>query len=133
MVSRASVIQQNTQRPAQFEITGTNTADLGRAWISARALKPADLLFPTRLSASPHVSHSSMLASFTGRLHRPVSMMPLADTHTMRCTDASLIYRSTNNLHAVQLLLGHTKLESTVPHLEIEVDDALKMAAQTEV
>jgi integrase len=54
-------------------------------------------------------------------------------THTMRRTKASLIYRRTKNLRAVQLLLGHTKLESTVRCLGIEVDDALEMAEQTEV
>ena len=55
------------------------------------------------------------------------------DTHTMRRTKASLIYRRTKNLRAVQLLRGHTKLESTVRYLGIEVDDALEMAEQTEV
>lgn len=54
-------------------------------------------------------------------------------THTMRLTKASLIYRRTKNLRTVQLLLGHTKLESTVRYLGIEVDDALEMAEQTEV
>jgi integrase len=54
-------------------------------------------------------------------------------THTMRHTKASLIYRRTKNLRAVQLLSGHTKLESTVRYLGIEVDDALEMADQTEV
>lgn len=54
-------------------------------------------------------------------------------THTMRRTKASLIYRRTRNLRAVQLLLGHTKLESTVRYLGIEVDDALEIAEQTDV
>jgi site-specific recombinase XerD len=54
-------------------------------------------------------------------------------THTMRRTKALLIYRRTKNLRAVQLLLGHTKVESTVRYLGIEVDDALEMAEQTEV
>ena len=54
-------------------------------------------------------------------------------THSIRCTKATLIYRRTKNLRAVQLLLGHTKLESTVRYLGIEVDDALEMAEQTEV
>jgi site-specific recombinase XerD len=49
-------------------------------------------------------------------------------THTMRRTKATLIYRRTRNLRAVQLLLGHTKLESTVRYLGIEVDDALEIA-----
>lgn len=53
-------------------------------------------------------------------------------THSMRRTKAALIYRRTKNLRAVQLLLGHTKLESTVRYLGIEVDDALEMAEQTE-
>jgi integrase len=53
-------------------------------------------------------------------------------THTLRRTKASLIYRRTKNLQAVQLLLGHIKLESTVRYLGIEVDDALEMAEQTE-
>jgi len=57
----------------------------------------------------------------------------LYGTHTMRRTKASLIYRRTKNIRAVQLLLGHTKLESTVRYLGIEVDDALEMAEQTEV
>jgi integrase len=54
-------------------------------------------------------------------------------THSIRRTKASLIYGRTKNLRAVQLLLGHTKLESTVRYLGIEVDDALEMAEQTEV
>ena len=53
--------------------------------------------------------------------------------HSLRRTKASLIYRKTKNLRAVQLLLGHTKLESTVRYLEIEVDDALELPEQTEV
>jgi integrase len=54
-------------------------------------------------------------------------------THRLRRTKATLIYRRTKNLRAVQLLLGHSKLESTVRYLGIEVDDALEMAEQTEV
>jgi integrase len=54
-------------------------------------------------------------------------------THSLRRTKASLIYKRTKNLRAVQLLLGHTKLESTVRYLGIEVDDALELAEQTEI
>ena len=54
-------------------------------------------------------------------------------THTMRRTKATLIYKRTKNLRAVQLLLGHTKLESTVRYLGIEVDDALEISEQTEI
>jgi site-specific recombinase XerD len=54
-------------------------------------------------------------------------------THTIRRTKASLIYRRTKNIRAVQLLLGHTKLESTVRYLGIEVEDALELSEQTEI
>jgi integrase len=70
------------------------------------------------------------------KTHRPVRFEitePAYGTHSIRRTKASLIYRRTKNLRAVQLLLGHTKLESTVRYLGIEVDDALEMAEQTEV
>ena len=65
---------------------------------------------------------------------REIGLNPAAyGTHTLRRTEATLIYRRTKNLRAVQLLLGHSNLESTVRHLGIEVDDALEMAEQTEV
>ena len=63
-------------------------------------------------------------------------VIPLAvayGTHSMRRTKAAQIYRKTGNLRAVQLLLGHAKLESTVRYLGIEVDDALNMAEQIEL
>ena len=65
---------------------------------------------------------------------REIGLNPAAyGTHTLRRTKASLIYRRTKNLRAVQLLLGHSKLKSTVRYLGIQVDDALEMAEQTEV
>ena len=57
----------------------------------------------------------------------------LFGTHSLRCTKATLIYRRTGNLRAVQLLLGHTKIESTVRYLDIKVDDALAIAEQIDV
>jgi integrase len=54
-------------------------------------------------------------------------------THSMRRTKAAQIYRKTGNIRAVQLLLGHTKLESTVRYLGIEVDDALSLSEQVEI
>ena len=54
-------------------------------------------------------------------------------THSMRCTKASLIYKRTGNIRAVQPLLGHTKLESTVRYLGIEVDDALAISEQAKL
>jgi site-specific recombinase XerD len=82
---------------------------------------------------SPHLS----TRQYARIVHRWVAEIGLDGaaygTHTMRRTKASLIYRRTKNLRAVQLLLGHSKLESTVRYLGIEVDDALEMAEQTEV
>lgn len=125
-------MQQKTQRPVQFEITEQTRESL-EAWIEARGLKELDFLFPSRLHTSPHLS----TRQYARMVHRWVASIGLDDTaygtNTMRRTKVSLIYRRTKNLRAVQLLLGHTKLESTVRYLGIEVDDALEMAEQTEV
>jgi site-specific recombinase XerD len=73
-------------------------------------------------------------ARIVRRWVREIGLDPAAyGTHTLRRTKATLIYRRTKNLRAVQLLLGNSKLESTVRYLGIEVDDALEMAEQTEV
>ena len=104
-----------------------------RAWIDQAKLGSEDALFPSRLHDSAHLS----TRQYARIVHKWVCSIGLDDsaygTHTMRRTKASLIYRRTKNLRAVQLLLGHTKLESTVRYLGIEVDDALEMAEQTEV
>lgn len=130
--SRAIVMQQKTKRPVQFEIT-ESTRKAVRDWIDQAKLTAEDALFPSRLHDSAHLStrqHARIV-------HKWVSSIGLDDsaygTHTMRRTRASLIYRRTKNLRAVQLLLGHTKLESTLRYLGIEVDDALEMAEQTEM
>ena len=129
---RATVMQQKTQRPVQFEIT-EQTRESVESWIRVGGLSPSDFLFPGRIHASPHLS----TRQYARIVHRWIKAIGLDDTaygtHTMRRTKASLIYRRTKNLRAVQLLLGHTKLESTVRYLGIEVDDALEMAEQTEV
>jgi len=129
---RAIVMQQKTKRPVQFEITEP-TRESVRAWIETAHLNPGAFLFPSRIRVSPHLS----TREYARIVHRWVAEIGLDPavygTHSMRRTKASLIYRRTKNLRAVQLLLGHAKLESTVRYLGIEVDDALKMAEQTEV
>jgi integrase len=132
VAARATVMQQKTQRPVQFEIT-EQTRDAVAKWIDHTRLKPEDFLFPSRLRESPHLS-TRQYARIVDRWVREIGLDPAAHgTHSLRRTKASLIYRRTKNLRAVQLLLGHTKLESTVRYLGIEVDDALEMAEQTEV
>jgi integrase len=126
------VLPQKTGRTVQFEVTQQTRESL-TAWIAVAALHAADFLFPTRLHESPHLS----TRQYARIVHRWVDAIGLDGgsygTHTMRRTKASLIYRRTRNLRAVQLLLGHTKLESTVRYLGIEVDDALEISEQTEV
>jgi len=129
---RAIVMQQKTKRPVQFEITDLTRQSIYE-WIDAAHLRHDAFLFPSRVHASPHLS----TREYARIVHRWVAEIGLDGaaygTHSMRRTKASLIYRRTKNLRAVQLLLGHTKLESTVRYLGIEVDDALEMAEQTEV
>jgi integrase len=129
---RAIVTQKKTQRPVQFEIT-EQTRDAVATWITMAHLEPDQFLFPSRVSESPHLStrqYSRIVGVWVGS----IGLDPAAyGTHTLRRTKATLIYRRTRNLRAVQLLLGHTKLESTVRYLGIEVDDALEIAEQTEV
>ena len=130
--ARAIVMQQKTQRPVQFEIT-EQTRDAVYAWIRRASLRSEDFLFPSRVHESPHLS-TRQYARIVDSWMREIGLDPAAyGTHTLRRTKASLIYRRTKNLGAVQLLLGHTKLESTVRYLGVEVDDALEMAEQTEV
>jgi integrase len=129
---RAMILQQKTQQPVQFEIT-EQTRDALKNWIIHNKLRPEDYLFPSRINSSNQIS----TRQYARIVHKWVEMIGLDTsqygTHSLRRTKATLIYRRTRNLRAVQLLLGHTKLESTVRYLGIEVNDALEMAEQTEV
>lgn len=130
--SRAKIIQQKTDRPVQFEISDHTRVSL-EEWISEAGLGQGDFLFPSRLSASPHLS-TRQYARIVASWIELIGLDPLIyGTHSMRRTKASLIYRRTKNLRAVQLLLGHASMESTIRYLGIEVDDALELAEQTEV
>ena len=125
-------MQQKTHQPVQFEIT-EQTREAITKWIDCENLNNGDYLFKSRIHNSPHLS-TRQYARIVNSWISQIGLHP-ADygTHTLRRTKASLIYRRTKNLRAVQLLLGHNKLESTVRYLGIEVDDALEMAEQTEV
>ena len=130
--TRAIVLQQKTSQPVQFEITQPTRDAIGE-WMKEAALTPDDFLFPSRLHDSPHLG-TRQYARILDSWVTEIGLDPTAyGTHTMRRTKASLIYRRTKNLRAVQLLLGHTKLESTVRYLGIEVEDALEMSEQTEI
>ena len=132
VAARAIVMQSKTQRPVQFEIN-EQTRDAVANWIASAHLRPEQFLFPSRVSTSPHLS-TRQYSRIVGAWVSAIGLDPAAyGTHSLRRTKATLIYRRTKNLRAVQLLLGHTKLESTVRYLGIEVDDALEIAEQTEV
>ena len=130
--TRAMIMQQKTHRPVQFEITEQTRESLG-AWINQAQLKSDQYLFPSRIHSSPHLS-TRQYARIVDDWVKSIGLDPAVyGTHTMRRTKATLVYRRTKNLRAVQLLLGHTKLESTVRYLGIEVDDALEISEQTEI
>jgi len=129
---RTTVIQKKTDRPVQFEITEQTRASI-RDWLPSVAARRAQYLFPSRLHAQPHLS----TRQYARIVHAWVASVGLDSaaygTHSMRRTKAAQIYKKTGNLRAVQLLLGHTKLESTVRYLGIEVEDALSISEQVEL
>ncbi len=130
--SRAIIRQRKTKRPVRFEITARTRKSI-EDWIEAANLAENAFLFPSRLSNSPHLS----LRQYARVVESWVSSIGLDSTaygtHSMRRTKATLIYRRTKNLRAVQLLLGHSSLDSTVRYLGIEIDDALEMSEQIDV
>jgi len=132
VLPRAMVMQQKTHRSVQFEITDQSREALA-ARIGQAQLKSDQFLFPSRCHESPHLT-SRQYARIVHRWIESVGLNPVTyGTQSLRRTKATLIYRRTKNLRAVQLLLGHSKLESTVRYLGIEVDDALEISEQTEV
>ena len=106
---RATVMQQKTSRPVQFEITQP-TRDAVSEWIKEAKLWQDDYLFPSRIHESPHIG-TRQYAHIVDSWVTEIGLNPSEyGTHSMRRTKASLIYRRTRNLRAVQLLLGHTKV-----------------------
>jgi site-specific recombinase XerD len=102
------------------------------AWLEVAGLGTSDYLFPSRQHESPHISTRQYARMLQGWI-TDIGYDPAAyGTHSLRRTKATLVYRRTKNLRAVQLLLGHTKLESTVRYLGIEVEDALEISERTE-
>jgi integrase len=108
VATRAIVMQQKTQRPVQFEITPA-TREAVQKWIKFAGLKSEDFIFPSRIHDSPHLGTRQYARILDGWVEE-LGLDP-ADygTHSMRRTKATLIYRRTKNLRAVQLLLGHSK------------------------
>ena len=129
---RATVIQKKTGQPVQFEIT-EQTRSAIEDWLSSLGGRRGQCLFPSRFRKQPHLS----TRQYARIVHRWVERAGLDSsaygTHSMRRTKPAQIYKKAGNLRAVQLLLGHTKLESTVRYLGIVVDDALSISEQVEL
>src|SRR5450631_4113700 len=131
-INSNKVFGTHTGRPVQFEISEQSRNSV-EAWLPTPRATGSRYLFPTRIHASPHIStrqYARLVQSWIKSIGLESSSY---GTHSLRRTKAAQIYRKTGNLREVQLLLGHTKLESTVRYLGIEVDDALNMAEQIEL
>jgi integrase len=128
---RATVRQRKTGRPVRFELT-EQTRQAVDDYIRLVGKKPGEFLFSGRRPGSSMTTrqYARHLADWL----TSIDLDPhLYGTHSLRRTKATLIYRRTGNLRAVQLLLGHSKIESTVRYLGIEVDDAIAIAEQVDV
>jgi integrase len=129
---RTTIIQQKTGRPVPFELTETTRETLA-AWLKLRGLRASDWLFPSRSRPGEHLT-TRQYGRLVDEWVTLIGLDPAGyGTHSLRRTKVALIYRRTGNLRACQLLLGHTKLESTVRYLGIEADDALVMSEQTDI
>jgi len=130
--NRATVIQQKTNRPVQFELTADVRATL-LAWLERRGGSAGDYLFPSKVDHAGHMS----TRQFARHVDEWVTAIGLRKseygTHSLRRTKAAMIYRATGNVRAIPILLGHTKIENTVRYLGVDVEYALLLAERTEI
>jgi integrase len=126
------VRQRKTGQPVRFEMS-EQTREAIDNYIRAANKKPGEFLFVGRRSQGQPIT-TRQYARLVSQWISSIGLDPsFFGTHSLRRTKATLIYRRTGNLRAVQLLLGHRKIESTVRYLGIEVDDALAIAEQVDV
>ena len=124
---RAAMIQSKTGKPVRFEITESTRQSLER-WIADPEMVGVEFLWPSRLHDSPHLSTRQYARILRGWV-TSIGLEPSAyGTHSMRRTKVTQLYKKTGNLRAVQLLLGHTKMDSTVRYLGVEIEDALSLS-----
>ncbi|KMS51887.1 integrase [Novosphingobium barchaimii LL02] len=130
--TRVTVVQQKTGRPVQFELMTDARASLLK-WLELRGGSLEDFAFPSRTDHAAHIS-IRQYACLVDEWVTGIGLPGEDDgTHSLRRTKASIIYKATGNLRAVQILLGHTKIESTVRYLGVDVQDALTLAEGTEI
>jgi len=131
-VDRATVRQKKTGRPVKFELSQA-TRQAVDEYLRISGKGSGDYVFAGRRGPDRNLT-TRQYARLLSTWIAGIGLDPyLFGTHSLRRTKATLIYRRTGNLRAVQLLLGHTKIESTVRYLGIEVDDAIAIAEQVEV
>ena len=129
---RASIIQSKTQKPVRFEITEGTRKSLLR-WVDEPLMIGSEYLWPGRFHDRLHIS-TRQYARLVREWVKSIGLEPSAyGTHSMRRTKVSQIYKKTGNLRAVQLLLGHTKMDSTVRYLGVELEDALVISEGVEI
>jgi integrase len=130
--SRAMVVQQKMGRPVQFELLEPARTSL-LDWLERRGGGLDEFAFPSRTEPTRPIS-TRQYARLVDEWVTAVGLRPQDyGTHSLRRTKAALIYKQSGNLRAVQILLGHTKIETTVRYLGVEVEDALALAEGTEV
>ena len=131
-VGRATIRQKKTGQPVRFELT-EQTRQAVDDYLRAADKKPDHFLFIGRRDSERNMT-TRQYARLASEWAASIGLDPhIFGTHSLRRTKATLIYRRTGNLRAVQLLLGHRKIESTVRYLGIDVDDALAIAEQVDV
>ncbi|WP_171181978.1 tyrosine-type recombinase/integrase [Ruegeria sp. HKCCD8929] len=129
---RTSIIQCKTQKPVRFEITEGTRKSLLR-WMEDPLMVGSEYLWPGRFHERLHIS-TRQYARLVREWVKSIGLEPSAyGTHSMRRTKVSEIYKKTGNLRAVQLLLGHTKMDSTVRYLGVELEDALAISEAVEI
>jgi len=129
---RATIVQRKTGRPVQFEILEPARSTL-LAWLERRGGGLEEFVFPSRIDHASHLS-TRQYGRLVDEWVAAIGQKPQDyGTHSLRRTKASMIYKQTGNLRAVQILLGHAKIESTVRYLGVDIEDALELAEATEV
>lgn len=129
---RAMVVQQKTKRPVQFELVEPARKTL-IAWLERRGGTLGDYVFPSRNDYMAHMSTRQYARLVREWVTGSGLQAEDYGTHSLRRTKATITYKATGNLRAVQILLGHAKIESTVRYLGVDVENALELAERTEV
>lgn len=129
---RVSIVQSKTGKPVQFEVS-ENTRGSVLQWLRSPIMFRRQFLFPSRFYSSSHCS-TRQYARLVRSWVSVIGLDPSGyGTHSLRRTKATLIYRKTDNLRAVQLLLGHSRVDGTVRYLGVELDDALSIAEKIDI